>query len=123
MNQINNRESDKSKTAECIIQNVGGSYGIKVDVNPFNDPRWSNRTGIHEEHKVQTLRAYELAGNKITFQKPPQNKCFSVLCLNKTLYGVPTYKVKNWEELPNKLPYNEDILKSPFFLGKNVKVV
>ena len=107
----------------CTIQNVGGSYGIKVDVNPFNDPRWSKRTGIHEEHQAETLRAYELAANEITFKKPPQDKCFSVLCFRNILYGVAAYKVKNWEELPNELPYNQEILKSPFFLGKSVKVV
>lgn len=116
---------NKDKNTEipqCVQLAVSGGIGIKVDVNPYNDPRWSNRTGVHEEHKIDVLRVYSLKGNKVSFKKPKKEDCVSVVCFDQIPYGVPVYKIKNYNQLPNELPFNQDILDTYFFHGKAVVV-
>ena len=119
---ISENNSDNSQAKELNKTDVSGGIGIKVDVNPYNDPRWSSRTGIHEEHKVEVLRVFLLGGNKVTFTKPEKDKCTSVVCFDKIPYGVQSRKIKNWNELPKQLPFNQEILDSYFFDGKAVVV-
>lgn len=94
------------------------SVGIKVNVSIHNDPK-----DIQEVHKPDVIRAYQIGRNKVSFKKPKKEDCLSVICFsNEVTYGVVIYKIENWEELPEQLPYDENILKSYFFDAKVIVV-
>ena len=118
-------ENENLKIDQAANSDLGaviGCTGIFVDVNPRNDPRWSIETGIKMKHPIHTLRCYDLGKGKVSFKKPSQLDCQSVVCFDVIAYGVSAYKVKNWDELPD-LPLNEEILKDRFFDSVKVKVV
>ena len=92
--------------------------GIMIDVNPFNDDRWSKERGIKEVYPFSQIKCYYLGGDTVTFKKPKQDECMSVVLFDVIGFGVRSYKVKNWEDLPTELPVDLDFLKVPFFGGK-----
>jgi len=93
---------------------------IMIDVNPFNDDRWSKEKGIKEVYPLSQVRCYYLGGDTVTFHKPKQDECMSVVLFDSIAFGVRSYKVKNWEDLPQTLPVDLDFLKLPFFGNKVV---
>lgn len=95
-------------------------------IKQYLDSSFTHEPGIYELDKRGCLRVYNLRtverGKRVyvSFKKPRQKKCKSIVCFDKIPYGIPAFKCVNWDELPEELPFNQEILDSYFFDGYKI---